>query len=193
MENKINVVIGDMLRDALNYDAVAHGANCFNCMGGGIAYGIKKVFPEAYAADCETDCGNIGKLGNYTFAVHNWDIGHDTVIFNLYTQFSHDASIKPLDYEALTLALRKFAFIARERNWKIALPLIGYGLAGGDLDRIIKIMYFEILGVDCDIIIYEGDFDANETKSRVETIIRTIESNEKLTAYVKRQFALLRF
>lgn len=194
MENKINVIIGDMLKDAMEYDAIAHGANCFNVMGSGIAAGIKKAFPQAYNADCQTTAGDIDKLGTYTKASQLWPESlkrRVTHIFNLYTQYTPNAAIKPLDYEALTLCLRKYAAHARKNNWRVALPLIGYGLAGGDLDRIVHTMYFEMLGVDCDIIVYEGDFDAQETKKRVEQIIRTTESNEKLSSYVKRQIELL--
>lgn len=196
MENKIKVIVGDMIKDAMEYDAIAHGCNCFCCMGGGIALGIKKTFPQAYNADLETSAGDIDKLGGYTFARQIWPDGlkrKQTVIFNLYSQYSHDASIKPLDYEALTLALRKYAAHARKNNWKVALPLIGYGLAGGDLNRIVHTMYFEMLGVDCDIIVYEGDDDAIETKKRVEQIINSIQANANLDTYIKRQIELLRY
>jgi len=195
MENKINVIVGNLIKDAMEYDAIAHGCNCFCCMGGGIALGIKKTFPQAYNADLATSAGDIDKLGGYTFARQIWPDGlkrKQTVIFNLYSQYSHDASIKPLDYEALTLALRKYAAHARKNNWKVALPLIGYGVAGGDLDRIIKIMYFEMLGVETDIIVFEGDEDAEGTKKHIDIIIKIIESNKKLNDYVKRQTSLLK-
>jgi O-acetyl-ADP-ribose deacetylase (regulator of RNase III) len=196
MENKINVIVGNLIKDAMEYDAIAHGANCFCRMGAGIALGIKKTFPQAYNADLETSAGDIDKLGGYTFARQIWPDGlkrKQTVIFNLYSQYSHNASIKPLDYEALTLALRKYAAHARKNNWKVALPLIGYGLAGGDLNRIVHTIYFEMLGVDCDIIVYEGDDDAIETKKRVEQIINSIQANANLDTYIKRQIELLRY
>ena len=42
---------GDLIKEAFNYSAIVHGTNCFNTMGGGIALGIAKVFPEAEEAD----------------------------------------------------------------------------------------------------------------------------------------------
>lgn len=194
MENKINVIIGDMLKDAMNYDAIAHGANCFNVMGGGIALGVRHVFPQAFAIDNKTKPGDIDKLGTYTLSKQIWPEGlkrRYTFIFNLYTQYTPNAAIKPLDYAALTLCLKKYAAHARQHNWNVALPLIGYGLAGGDLTKIINIMYFAMIDVECDIIVYKGDTDCEETRNEINRIIRTIECNEKLSSYVNRQKEIL--
>ena len=194
MENKINVIIGDLVKDAMEYDAICHSCNCFTTMCSGIAAGIKNAFPQAYNADCQTATGDVDKLGNYTHTRQIWPDGlkrKSTVIFNLYTQYTPNASIHPLDYEALTLTLRKLATHARKNNWKIGLPLIGYGLTGGDLNRIIHTMYFELLGVETDIVVFKGDADAENTQKAVKDIIRVIDSNAKLNAYVKRQKELL--
>ena len=43
---------------------LAHGCNCFNTMGSGIAAEIAKFFPDAVISDKMTKYGDINKLGN---------------------------------------------------------------------------------------------------------------------------------
>ena len=64
----MRVVQGDLLGLALagEFDVIVHGCNCQCAMGKGIALSIKKLFPEAYAADLKTVKGDRGKLGTYS-------------------------------------------------------------------------------------------------------------------------------
>jgi hypothetical protein len=63
-------VRGDLIDLALkgDFDVIVHGCNCLNAMGAGVALTIKKVFPEAYAADCKTPRGDKHKLGTISSA-----------------------------------------------------------------------------------------------------------------------------
>lgn len=133
---KMNLVKGDLLQMGKNneFDIIVHGCNCFNAMGGGIAYQIANQFPDARLADEETVRGDAGKLGTYT-------IGMDgrLVILNAYTQYSisrdgHDV----FEYNAFERVLNKIS--QRFGKWRIGLPLIGMGLAGGDPQRIIPMI-----------------------------------------------------
>jgi O-acetyl-ADP-ribose deacetylase (regulator of RNase III) len=132
----LNVIKGDLLALGKDntFDIILHGCNCFNVMGGGIAAQIAQTFPDAHLADQETVRGDAGKLGTYT-------IGMDgrLVILNCYTQYgiSRDGQ-DVFEYTAFQRVLEKIQY--RFGKWRIGLPLIGMGLAGGDAERIIPMV-----------------------------------------------------
>jgi O-acetyl-ADP-ribose deacetylase (regulator of RNase III) len=132
----LNVIKGDLLALGKDntFDIILHGCNCFNVMGGGIAAQIAQTFPDAHLADQETIRGDVGKLGTYT-------IGMDgrLVILNCYTQYgiSRDGQ-DVFEYTAFQRVLEKIQY--RFGKWRIGLPLIGMGLAGGDAERIIPMI-----------------------------------------------------
>ena len=66
----MKTVNGDLIDLAKRgkFDVIVHGCNCFCAMGGGIAFHIRKQFPEAYKADQLTEIGDESKLGTYTKA-----------------------------------------------------------------------------------------------------------------------------
>lgn len=135
-KENMNVVKGDLLEMGKNneFDIIVHGCNCFNTMGGGIAYQIANKFPDAKLADDETVRGDAGKLGTYT-------IGMDgrLVILNAYTQYSMSKDSEDVfEYIAFERVLNKIAH--RFGSWRIGLPLIGMGLAGGDPERILPMI-----------------------------------------------------
>lgn len=150
-------VEGDLLELAKQgmFDVIAHGCNCFNTMGAGIAKSIKEQFPKAYEADCKTMSGDIDKLGNYTAARFYNDQKRVFGILNCYTQYHYgrnhiDGKDKPIDYEALTLCMRKINH--QYHGKRIGLPLIGAGLAGGDWTIIEKIIEKELKDMDVTIV-----------------------------------------
>lgn len=127
---------GDLLamgRDN-EFDIIMHGCNCFCVMGGGIARQIADQFPDAHLADEETVRGDPGKLGSYTVGMHG-----RLVILNCYTQFhmSRDGE-DVFEYTAFRRVLDKISL--RFGRWRIGLPLIGMGLAGGDPERILPML-----------------------------------------------------
>ena len=151
----IKEIDGDLITLAQQgkFDVIAHGCNCFCKMGSGIAPQIKAAFPEAWEADQKTSTGDIGKLGTYTFGYHTLENNYVLTIVNAYTQYFYDARTKPLDYEALTLCMRK---INHEfARLSIGLPKIGAGLAGGDWNRIKKIIETELYTMLVTIIHYK--------------------------------------
>lgn len=132
----MNIVKGDLLALGKNneFDIIMHGCNCFCVMGGGIAVQIAQQFPDAQMADAETVRGDAGKLGTYT-------VGMDgrLVILNCYTQYSISREDKDVfEYLAFERVLDRIA--QRFGKWRIGLPLIGMGLAGGDPERIIPMI-----------------------------------------------------
>ncbi|MGI0117482.1 macro domain-containing protein [Zooshikella sp. RANM57] len=138
-------ICGDLIKLAMDgeFDVIIHGCNCQCQMGKGIALTIKKLFPDAYAADCETEKSSKGKLGTYSFAeVEN--SGHHFTIVNAYTQFHWRGTGVKADYEAI----RKVMVAVKKQftGLRIGYPLIGAGLAGGDWARISQIIDQELEG-----------------------------------------------
>jgi O-acetyl-ADP-ribose deacetylase (regulator of RNase III) len=125
-------------------------------MGKGIALSIKKEFPVAYHADLETIKGDSTKLGSYSQAQIQF-VSHDFTVINAYTQFNYRGKSVKANYEAIRSVMRN---IKREFSGKrIAYPLIGAGLAGGDWNVIKLIIQEELSGEDHTLI----QFDKNPT------------------------------
>ena len=118
--------------------------------------------------------GNINKLGNIDYKTIHFskDKGHiigaytlpkpdnifDIIVVNAYTQYKYgrnhkDGVSNPVDYEAITLCMRKMNQVFKGKH--IGLPLIGCGLAGGDWNRIQKIIQEELKDCDVTIVIFE--------------------------------------
>jgi O-acetyl-ADP-ribose deacetylase (regulator of RNase III) len=132
----LNIIKGDLLALGKDntFDIILHGCNCFNMMGGGIAYQIQQEFPDAQLADDETVRGDQGKLGSYTIGMSG-----RLVILNCYTQYGISREGRDVfEYNAFERVLDKIAY--RFGQWRIGLPLIGMGLAGGDAERIIPMI-----------------------------------------------------
>ncbi len=132
----MKIVKGDLLAMGKNneFDIIIHGCNCFCAMGGGIAYQIQAQFPDAKLADDETVRGDPGKLGTYTVGM-----GGRLLILNAYTQYGISREGKDVfEYNAFERVLDKIQM--RFGKWRIGLPLIGMGLAGGDAERIIPLI-----------------------------------------------------
>jgi O-acetyl-ADP-ribose deacetylase (regulator of RNase III) len=118
------------------FDVIVQGCNCYNTMGSGIAREIRQRYPEAYEADCRTEKGDIMKLGNWTA----YDTGTFKII-NAYTQYGFNAGGTTADlfeYTSFQLILQKL--FAEYGKQDIGLPYIGMGLAGGDKEKIIKMI-----------------------------------------------------
>lgn len=120
--------------------------------------------------------GDINKLGtiDYKKISFNKERGHriggyslpkpDSIIeftvVNAYTQYSYgsnhaDGVARPLDYEALTLCMRKMNKVFAGKH--IGLPQIGSGLAGGNWNRISSIIEQELRDCKVTIVIYKKD------------------------------------
>lgn len=161
----MKIIKGDLLQLAVDgeFDAIVHGCNCFNAMGKGIALSIKNRFPEAYAADCKTKKGDKSKLGTYSFANIKRQDGTEFTIFNAYTQYTYwDRSVPVLfDYNAFRDVLGRIKGIdysmyhLGEVCMRWGFPLIGCGLAGGDKDKVLKMI--ETTLATCNVTVVEFD------------------------------------
>ena len=132
-----------------HFDVIAHGCNCMNTMGAGLAAAIRAHFPVAHAADHATIPGDRAKLGTCTAAAVT--IGaHELHIVNAYTQFHHSGHGVLVDYAAVRTCMQWIR--DRHAQRRIGLPLIGAGLAGGDWPTIEAIIADELGHADVTIV-----------------------------------------
>lgn len=144
----IKYIDGDVVRDAEQFELIAHCANCFCTMNSGVAPVIKAKFPEAYEVDCKTIKGDKKKLGTITFTTTT-----NPIVVNIYGQYGYGGrkkGIRDLDYNALRSGFK----LIKERfsGKKIGLPKLGAGLAGGDWEIISKIIEEELTGEDVTVV-----------------------------------------
>lgn len=170
----LKYVDGNLITLALEgkFDVIAHGCNCFCRMGAGIAPQMAKVFGcDKFDLEAKYLAGDINKLGQIdyreVFIYENSLVFHypefsredppnELFVINAYTQYKHrgnSPSEAPIDYDALTLCMRKIKH--RFRGNRIGLPKIGCGLAGGNWDIISRIIDKELQGEDVTIINFQ--------------------------------------
>lgn len=164
---------GDLIKLALekNFDVIVHGCNCFCTMGAGIAPKMAQTFGcDKFWKENKKYSGNIDKLGTLDFEkrlvidgvaypvvpvaypVLPGQTDYNLHVVNAYTQYNYGGN-KPLDYEALTLCLRKMNFIFKGKH--IGLPQIGCGLAGGDWNIVKNIIEKEFIDCEVTIVIFK--------------------------------------
>jgi O-acetyl-ADP-ribose deacetylase (regulator of RNase III) len=138
------------------FDVIIHGCNCFCTMGAGFAKAIKLAFPEAYEADLRTVCGDIRKLGGYSYAnIKRVDL--ELTIVNAYTQHGYGRTKRHVDYNAVDSV---FSLISQNfKGKRILYPMIGAGLGGGDWNIIREIICRHLDGEDHTLLTY-SDKDA---------------------------------
>jgi flavodoxin len=143
-------------------------------MGAGIAPQMAKAFGcDTFKMEHDEYKGDINKLGTIDYELlhfSNWDqkyerypeegykILHKMYVVNSYSQYNYgtnhaDGVARPLDYEALTLCLRKINHTFKGK--RIGLPAIGSGLAGGNWNRIQAIIQQELKDCDVTVVIYK--------------------------------------
>lgn len=137
-------------------EAIIHQANCYHTMGSGIAAQIRKIYPEAYAADCKTERGSRAKLGTFSFAPT-----HDgKVVYNVYGQHGFSrGNNRDTEYDALFDGLYAVAKHGCELGvTKFGVPArIGCALGGGSW-LVVKAMLKQIFEHDI-LDLYEGDVE----------------------------------
>lgn len=151
-----NEVNGDLIKLAKEgkFDVITHGCNCFSNMGAGIAVPMKNNFKvSSYKLESPESAGDINKLGQIEGHPFNISPEKSIIVVNSYTQYVPNARMKPLDYEALTLCMRKINRVYKGKH--IGLPKIGAGLAGGDWERIKNIIQTELVDCEVTVVIFE--------------------------------------
>lgn len=171
----INYVEGDLIKLAkeAKFDVIVHGCNCLSTMGAGIAPHMAKTF-GCNRFEMELWGPTIEKLGciDYqTFVLGEnaiWSLEDaknnrnepELTVINAYTQYKYgrnhsDGVAIPFDYEAFTVCMRKINNLFPGK--RIGMPKIGAGLAGGDWDRIEKIVDRELRDCRINVVIYKPE------------------------------------
>ena len=173
-----NEIHGDLIKLAHEgaFDVITHGCNCHCTMGAGIAPQMAKAFGcDMFKMESAENKGSINKLGTIDDELLHFSntdkrfqkypdecdtILHNLYVVNSYTQYNYGANhtdgvARPLDYDALTLCLRKINFAFRGKH--IGLPQIGAGLAGGNWNRIQSIIQSELRDCKVTVVIYKKD------------------------------------
>lgn len=166
----LKYINGDLITLAKNgeFDVIAHGCNCYCRMGAGIAPKMAAAFGcDKFDLEAKWLSGDINKLGQVDYVevfiynnivyhhpdYENPDGGKKLFVVNAYTQYKHkglDSTNSPIDYEALTLCMRKMKNIFT--GSRFGFPKIGAGLAGGDWDIISQIIEKELKDEDVTIV-----------------------------------------
>ncbi len=159
----IKTMQGDLLKLFKDgaFKAIAHGCNCRNLMGAGIAGQIREQFPEAYAADTEmrsrfvgneVDAHDIVKGMGGELSVGHTEYGQ---VFNLYTQLECGRNA---DYQLLQLAMQNLNKFCKQRSIRrVGVPLIGAGIGGLDIIAAMTIMNVCTPDVDVTVVVWDGD------------------------------------
>jgi O-acetyl-ADP-ribose deacetylase (regulator of RNase III) len=75
-------------------------------------------------------------------------------VVNAYTQYDYShKNGKPVDYEAITLCMRKMNHVFKGKH--IGLPMVGCGLAGGSWDIVSEIIKKELKDCEVTVVIYD--------------------------------------
>lgn len=133
------------------FEVIAHGCNCFCRMKRGIAPQMAFAFGcDYFPLEKPSLAGDINKLGQIDYQsvyVGGGLVQKQVIVVNAYTQYQWSTETKPLDYEALTLCLRKMNKLFAGKH--IGLPLIGCHLAGGIWDKMTQegVLYHGYLDV----------------------------------------------
>lgn len=145
---------GNLIELALQgkFDVIAHGCNCFCTQKSGLAPQMVKYFgTDKFPLEQVLYKGDINKLGHIDYQGTVFH-GYPFFVVNAYTQYAYGKGLH-LDYEALTLCLRKINHIFKGK--RVGLPKIGAGLAGGDWDKIKEIIEEELIDCQITIVHYE--------------------------------------
>lgn len=156
----VKTIKGDLIKlfKAGNFQAIAHGANCKNLMGAGIARQIAAQLPEAFQADAEfytrmggsdnKPCPNMaGQL-----SVAHAEQGQ---VFNLYTQVQTG---RHAEYQLLQTACENLNKFCKQRSiTRVGVPLIGAGIGGLDILAVMTIINACTPDIDVTVVVWEED------------------------------------
>lgn len=140
---KIEYITGDLMSAPEPF--IAHGCNAQGVMGSGVAKLIRDKYPEAYT-EYRAEYDRKGLAVGETVWVN---CGQHTVI-NAITQefYGRDPDVVYVDYDGLATAMGMIDLVAVVLNaslepghtTRVAMPLIGAGLANGSWTKIAEII-----------------------------------------------------
>ena len=141
----LEIVDGDLLDTKCKL--IMHQVNCKGVMGAGVARVIAKRYPEVekqYKEWC-TNLEGQGLLGSAHLEYTN----DGKIVISLFAQYSYGRDKQHTNYNAFDNGLGEAIDILRWRHpdlspFTIAIPYeIGCGLAGGDWNKIVRILEWQ--------------------------------------------------
>lgn len=127
-------------------DHIAHGVNCQNVMGSGVAKALYEKWPEVKSIYHEEGHVVLGAISS----VDCW--GYNKTVWNCYTQNHYlPRSVRNVNYAAIVQCFDKLKLCGIT---KLAIPKIGCGLAGGDWN-IVEQLINDTVGDEMEIWVYE--------------------------------------
>lgn len=157
----VNYIQGDITET--NIPNIAHGVNCQNKMGSGVAKSLFTKWPEVkekYHIRCKRSIPEL-LLGDhqpeFLLGEHQavYLDNQGKIIYNLFTQlnFGYDG-IKYVNYWAIAKCFMDVneAIVRNDTVKELAIPKIGCGLAGGDWNIVEKII--DDATPDIDVSVY---------------------------------------
>lgn len=140
-------ITGNALDFPEETNVLAHGCNTLGSFGAGLARQIAEEYPAAAEADKAAFDAKENQLGTFSSAV----VAAGTKrIANLYIQESVGTDRRRVDYEALYTSLSNLRAVLENagkegRAYRLALPWIGCGLAGGS-KTVVRAMIEDVFG-----------------------------------------------
>lgn len=146
----VRQIKGDLLK--CDAEILCHQVNYYGVMGGGIAAAIRdKVLTPIQYKCYQNYCNMRGESALGTVQYLNIE-PHKRIIANLFSQRDMGT-----DYYAMRKCLHQVKNYAAEYGYTVAVPgHIGCGIAGGDWDIVLSILY-EVFAGDVDLIIVNWD------------------------------------
>lgn len=142
----VEEIKGDLLETEIKH--IGHGVNCQAKMGSGVAKVLYTKWPKVKEDYLDT-CKVIPKEDRLGF-IERVDLG-EKIVWNMFTQYNFGKDGKLyVDYEALRDC---FITLTKCEIDHIAIPKIGCGLAGGDWEKVKKIIN-EVTGDSLKVTVY---------------------------------------
>ena len=148
----VDYIKGDITETEL--PAIAHGCNCQNVMGSGVAKALFTKWQQvktSYHSFCRSKHVDdlLGEVGVV-------DLKDRQILFNCFTQFYYGYdNVRRVNYSALAKCFITLNDSLRDSNLdnKLAIPKIGCGLAGGDWDIVKELI--DDATPDIEVYVYE--------------------------------------
>lgn len=160
----MKIIDGDLIESGkqFEFDVIAHSTNCFGRQRKGIAVAMSDTFnTDQFLLEKAGFMGDYDKLGRIDYGVYKEKLpfrddkkARKLIVVNCYTQYHWKEPSPygvPVDYDAFTLCMRK---LNREfKGLSLGLPyVISCGLAGGDKDKILKILENELVDMEVNLL-----------------------------------------
>lgn len=134
-------MVQEIKGDLLDTDCriIAHGVNCQNVMGSGVARALFMKWPEVkfnYHQMFNEFHDYAGEEGEgFMGSIQAIELVEDKIVVNCFTQmyYGNDFDTRYLSYDALEECMWNLYDLCLEYGeYEVAIPLIGCGLAGGE-------------------------------------------------------------